>query len=401
MNKKIFLTAVCALALSSVFAQTSTTEETVEYSADKYKVETNRFWDNWFVSVGGGAQIYFGDHDKQCKFGDRLAPALDVAVGKWFTPGIGMRLMYSGLKAKGATKHPGDPNFDSAHGTGSPVKGGAAPHWLEKQKFDMANFHADVLFNLHNLFGGYKQRVWNCSPYVGLGYARVFERPNAKEVSANIGLLNSFRLCDALEANIDLRGMYVNDRFDGEGGGRFGEGMWSATVGITYKFKQRGWGRSKTIIRHEYDNNAINELRRQLDEISAENARLKQAIAAGDKKEERVIVKKMVAANLVTFKINKTNLSNEARANLGMLAEIIKSSDSDIVYTITGYADKGTGNTAGNERLSRERAQNVYNCLVKEFGVPEKRLRIDYKGGVGNMFYDDPRLSRAVITRGE
>ena len=401
MNKKIFLTAVCALALSSVFAQTSTTEETVEYSADKYKVETNRFWDNWFVSVGGGAQIYFGDHDKQCKFGDRLAPALDVAVGKWFTPGIGMRLMYSGLKAKGATKHPGDPNFDSAHGTGSPVKGGAAPHWLEKQKFDMANFHADVRFNLHNLFGGYKQRVWNCSPYVGLGYARVFERPNAKEVSANIGLLNSFRLCDALEANIDLRGMYVNDRFDGEGGGRFGEGMWSATVGITYKFKQRGWGRSKTIIRHEYDNNAINELRRQLDEISAENARLKQAIAAGDKKEERVIVKKMVAANLVTFKINKTNLSNEARANLGMLAEIIKSSDSDIVYTITGYADKGTGNTAGNERLSRERAQNVYNCLVKEFGVPEKRLRIDYKGGVGNMFYDDPRLSRAVITRGE
>ncbi len=401
MNKKIFLTAVCALALSSVFAQTSTTEETVEYSADKYKVETNRFWDNWFVSVGGGAQIYFGDHDKQCKFGDRLAPALDVAVGKWFTPGIGMRLMYSGLKAKGATKHPGDPNFDSAHGTGSPVKGGAAPHWLEKQKFDMANFHADVLFNLHNLFGGYKQRVWNCSPYVGLGYARVFERPNAKEVSANIGLLNSFRLCSALEANIDLRGMYVNDRFDGEGGGRFGEGMWSATVGITYKFKQRGWGRSKTIIRHEYDNSAINELRRQLDEISAENARLKQAIAAGDKKEERVIVKKMVAANLVTFKINKTNLSNEARANLGMLAEIIKSSDSDIVYTITGYADKGTGNTAGNERLSRERAQNVYNCLVKEFGVPEKRLRIDYKGGVGNMFYDDPRLSRAVITRGE
>lgn len=400
MKTKFLLTAVCLIAVGSAFAQATVTEDTV-YAADKYKVETNRFWDNWFVSVGGGAQIYFGDHDKQCKFGDRLAPALDVAVGKWFTPGIGMRLMYSGLKAKGATKHPGDPNFDSAHGTGSPVKGGAAPHWLEKQKFDMANFHADVLFNLHNLFGGYKQRVWNCSPYVGLGYARVFERPNAKEVSANIGLLNSFRLCSALEANIDLRGMYVNDRFDGEGGGRFGEGMWSATVGITYKFKQRGWGRSKTIIRHEYDNNAINELRRQLDEISAENARLKQAIAAGDKKEERVIVKKMVAANLVTFKINKTNLSNEARTNLGMLAEIIKSSDSDIVYTITGYADKGTGNTAGNERLSRERAQNVYNCLVKEFGVPEKRLRIDYKGGVGNMFYDDPRLSRAVITRGE
>lgn len=72
-----------------------------------------------------------------------------------------------------------------------------------------------------------------------------------------------------------------------------------------------------------------------------------------------------------------------------------------MVYTITGYADKGTGNTAGNERLSRERAQAVYECLVKEFGVSKEQLRIDYKGGVENMFYDDPRLSRAVITRGE
>lgn len=400
MKMRILLSAVCALAVSPILAQTTVAEDTV-YTTDKYKVETNRFWDNWFLSAGGGVQVYFGDHDKQCDFGDRLAPALDVAVGKWFTPGIGLRLMYSGLQQRGATKHPGDKNEESAHGTGEPVKGGGAPYWLEKQKFNMGNFHVDVMFNLHNLFGGYKERVWNCSPYLGLGYACVFDTPDAHEVSANVGLLNSFRLSDAINANIDLRGMYVNDRFDGEGGGRFGEGMWSLTVGLTYKFKNRGWNRGRTIIRHEYDNAAINELRDQLDRMSEENARLKQAIAAGDKKEERTIVKKMAAANLVVFKINKTNLSNEARVNLGMLAEIIKSGDSNVVYTITGYADKGTGSTAGNERLSRERAQNVFNCLVKEFGVSEKQLRIDYKGGVANMFYDDPRLSRAVITRGE
>ena len=28
-------------------------------------------------------------------------------------------------------------------------------------------------------------------------------------------------------------------------------------------------------------------------------------------------------------------------------------------------------------------------------------LKVDYKGGVGNMFYDDPSLSRAVITRND
>ena len=43
MTKKIFLTALCAVALCPAFAQTSDTKEKVEYSTDKYKVETNRF----------------------------------------------------------------------------------------------------------------------------------------------------------------------------------------------------------------------------------------------------------------------------------------------------------------------------------------------------------------------
>lgn len=142
-------------------------------------------------------------------------------------------------------------------------------------------------------------------------------------------------------------------------------------------------------------------MRQKLNEMSAENERLKKALAENDQREARTIVKKIAAANLVTFQINKTKLSNEARANLGLLAQIIKEGDPDAVYTITGYADAGTGNSRGNERLSKERAENVYDCLVKEFGVKDKQLRIDYKGGVDNMFYNDPRLSRAVITRGE
>ena len=62
--------------------------EEFQYNDSKgYSVQTNTFWNNWFVSVGGGAQIYFGDHDKQMDFTDRLSPNLDVAIGKCFTPG--------------------------------------------------------------------------------------------------------------------------------------------------------------------------------------------------------------------------------------------------------------------------------------------------------------------------
>lgn len=397
MTKQFFLTALCAMALCPALAQTTQVEERVEYSTDKYKVETNRFWHNWFVSLGAGGQIYFGDHDKQCSLGDRIAPAVDLMVGKWFTPGIGVRLGYSGLQQRGATQK--GPNLVHSTGVDVPGKGGNG-YWLEKQKFNMGNLHVDVMFNVLNLFGGYNEgRKWDLSPYGGVGFAWVYDSPAAHEVSANVGLLTSWHFCKALALTLDVHGMFVNDRFDGEGGGRFGEGNLSATLGLTYKFKGRGWERSKTV--YHYERVDIEEMNRRIQAISEENERMKAELAKGNTQTAQTIVKKVAAGNLVTFKINKSKLSNEARANLGLLAEVIKQGDPDAVYTITGYADAGTGNTTINQRLSQERADAVYRCLTEEFGVDPAQLRIDYKGGVENMFYNDPRLSRAVITRTE
>lgn len=397
MIKKTMLAALALAASGTAMAQEAQTvqngdfTETVEYSTDKFKVETNRFWSNWFVSAGGGVNLYFGDHDKQVKFGKRLAPAVDVAIGKWFTPGIGVRFAYSGLSVKGATQ-------TGIHSTGEKVPGkGGYGYWLTKQKFNYFNFHLDAMFNMSNLLFGYNpNRVYSLSPYVGLGVMKTNDTPKATEIAGHFGLLNSFRLCDALDLNLDIRGTLVSDAFDGEAYGRGGEGMLSATVGLTYKFKKRGWDKAKTVVR--IDNRAINALRQQLSDAEAENDRLKRALAEGNRQKAKEIVTK-ASANLVTFPIGKATLSNEARANLGMMAESIKSGDKSVVYTITGYADAGTGSKRINERLSKRRAEAVFNCLVKEFGVSESQLRVDHKGGVDNMFYDDPRLSRAVITK--
>lgn len=391
------LAALAMAASCTAWAQETQTvqngdfTETVEYSTDKFKVETNRFWSNWFVSAGGGVNLYFGDHDKQVKFGKRLAPAVDVAIGKWFTPGIGVRFAYSGLSVKGATQ-------TGIHSTGEEVPGkGGYGYWLTKQKFNYFNFHLDAMFNVSNLFFGYNpNRVYSLSPYVGLGVMKTNDTPKATEIAGHFGLLNSFRLCDALDLNLDIRGTLVSDAFDGEAYGRGGEGMLSATVGLTYKFKKRGWDKAKTVVR--IDNRAINALRQQLADAEAENDRLKRALAEGNRQKAKEIVTK-ASANLVTFPIGKATLSNETRANLSLLAEAIKSGDGNVVYTITGYADAGTGSKRINERLSKRRAEAVRDCLVKEFGVSESQLRVDYKGGVDNMFYDDPRLSRAVITK--
>ena len=391
------MAAALVLAAGSVCAQTepvAQSTEVVEESTDN--VEINSFWSNWFISAGGGAQIYFGDHDRQASFGDRLSGALDIAVGKWFSPEIGVRLMYSGLSAKGATQ-----KGHLAHSTGVDLPGkGGNGYWLEKSKFNFFNFQIDAMFNASNIIWGYNEkRVYNLSPYVGLGVMRVSDKPAETAIAGHFGLLNSFRLTSCLDLNLDIRGTLVNDDFDGEPGGRKGEGLLTATLGLTYKFSPRGWNRGKNVIRTVYNTAEIKAMQEKLRQMSEENARLQEALAKGNKEEAQTIVKQIASSNLVVFPIGKSTLSNEARVNLGMLAEVIKKGDPHSVYTITGYADEGTGSEELNRELSKERADAVYDCLVKEFGISQSQLRIDYKGGVDNMFYNDPRLSRAVITQ--
>lgn len=386
-----------ALAGTAALAQQPTvktdTTVTVEYNSDKYRVETAPFKANWFIGVDGGAQIYFGEHDTQCKFGDRLAPALNIYVGKWFTPTVGARLGYSGISQKGATQ-------DGTHGLDAEVPGkGGHNYWLKKQEFNFWNIHADVMFNLANAFCGYKPEghLWNSTPFIGLGWAHVYsEEPKTNEISANVGLINAFRLCDALDLNVNVHAMMVNEAFDGETGHRWGEGNLSATVGLTYKFKPRGWGRSKVV--KVVETSDISSYQLALAELKAERERLEKELAGLKAKPEIIETTNTIASPyFVRFELGKSALSKEARVNLGLLAEILKTTGAK--FTVSGYADAATGNKKINEKLSRDRAQAVYDCLTKEFGVPATQLEIDYKGGVDNMFYDDPALSRAVITR--
>ena len=389
--RKVLVTVVLLLLTGSgVYAQNESSTTTIVENTDKYKVETNRFWSNWFISVGGGAQMYFGDHNKQMSFGERLSPALDVAVGKWFTPGIGVRAMYSGLSIKGATQN-------GAHSTGEVYD---ASQWLDKQKFDFMNIHGDVLFNMSNILFGYNEkRVWNVTPYVGLGWMVTWDSPRSREFNANLGVINSFRLCSALDVNLDVRATATKDRFDGETGGHKEEGLLAITLGLTYKFPLRSWGRSTTKV-VMFSDEELKQMKARLRDMGMENQRLKDQIAdSGNKTTEIMIEKNWVAApHLITFPIGKSELSNEARVNLGFLAKVMKENNRKVVYTIIGYADKGTGSPKFNERLSKARAEAVYECLVKEFGVPAEILEVTHEGGVDNMFYDDPRLSRAVIT---
>lgn len=404
MKTQIAVFLAC-LAMSKLTAQTNyqVRTDTIQHeiTENKHRVLTNPFWDNWFIGLGAGSQMFFGDHDKQMEFADRQSLVYEVYFGKWFTPGIGVRAGANAGKLNGLTQNAAWTT--PAHSTG--VRYDKIPwegYWLERSELEYFHIKSDVLFNLSNLLRGYKaDRFYEISPYVGLGWMVSYNKPKAREVSANIGIYNTFRLSDAFDLTLDIRGASVNDRFDQETGQRKEEGLLTGIVGLKYNFRKRDWDRA-TYKEVRYNTSDIEALR----EVARENESLRQQLAdAKGKTITEVVVEKersvLAAPILVTFPIDTWIVSNEARVNLGFFAKVIKNGDSDIVYQITGYADKGTGSKKRNEKLSRERANVIFNVLVDEFGVSPSQLRKEHRGGVENMFYDDPRVSRAVIVKAE
>ena len=211
--------------------QTTITGYEVIQVQDKYQVITNSFWDNWFCSIGGAAEAMFGDNDHAGKFRDRISPTLNVAVGKWFTPGLGLRLQYSGLQGRGFA-HSETADF---------VKSGKLANGYYKQKFNYMNLHGDVMFNLNALFGGYNShRVYEIIPYLGAGFTHSYSKPHREAFAMNAGIINRFRVSSAVDINIEIGGMLAEDKFDGEIGGKHGyDGVASLTAGLTYRFPAR------------------------------------------------------------------------------------------------------------------------------------------------------------------
>lgn len=398
--KKYLLTAVAACVAIGVSAQNMEPKTTIESYDETVTAVVPDARGNWFVSIGAGPQIFFGDHDRQAKFGDRISPALDFSVGKWFSPSIGVRLMYSGLYAKGATQTwNSDPAIGGVYNTGNPVPGKNTLDmgWLSEAKFNFLTLHADVMFDLTNIIGGYNaNRVYSCAPYIGVGWGHVYDSPTQNSVIGNIGVYNMFHVSKALDINLDIRASIADDEFDAEVGRRNFDGILSVTAGLTYRFAPRGWKtRVMKVVETRYDNDALNDLRRQVNDLIAENERLEK-----DKAGQVVQHNTVVNANgtyLIYFPIGVSNLSNADRAQLEQVAEMIKATPEGTVFCIQGYADKATGSAAINETLSRERAYSVRSYLVNEFGIPADRFDVTWNGGVGNMFFDDPALSRVVI----
>mgnify|MGYP000034857956 CR=1 FL=1 len=201
MKKYLYLAAFCLLLGPTVSAQNDA-DKGIEFP---HRVVTNGFWDNWFVGVGAGVNVYGGQHDQHMSLGKRFAPAVNAYVGKWFTPGLGVRANYSGLYWNGVAISPE---------TGFVRKGlGDGYH---KQKGNFVNMHADVMLNLSEMFCGHNpQRAYSFIPYAGAGIIHSTSQPKNDELTWHAGIINRFRITDRLAVNVELATAFFKDRAAG------------------------------------------------------------------------------------------------------------------------------------------------------------------------------------------
>ncbi len=385
--KKITLVALLAAFSLSAFAQ----------GGERGPFLTNRFGDNWFIAAAGGVNVYFGESDGYVKFGKRMAPALDVALGKWFTPAVGARLEYSGLKAKGGSPYAGAPFV-----VGS-VLTGKGDHSYFPKKFNYTFIHADFLWNISSAFGGYKEtRFWEFVPFAGFGPAIAAktegEKHKIREFGFTAGLINKLRLGNRVDLNIEARGMLVKQIFDGVSGGRRGEGMLSVTAGLSVKLGKTNFDKYVPVPPADYTpyNNRINALEGDLAASNARADQLARDLAAA-RNQVRIDKEYLFPDVAIFFEIGKATLSKKEKVNVDFIADAIKKMPAGKKIVLDGNADSVTGTHKRNMTLGEQRIKTVYDELIKR-GVKPEQIEFINHGDTQEPFgRENPTLNRVLI----
>lgn len=352
----------------------------------KYSVATNSFWSNWFIQVGGDYNIWYsnqehgrhldngGDFDFLSK--QRRSFGGSVAIGKWFTPGFGLRTKLQGFNSK---------------------KIGAVG--VTSQHFWSLN--EQIMFNLSNLFMGYNpERVWNISPFIGGGMARNMSA-NRYVMQLSAGINSSWRLCRNLDLYAEAGWNRMEDNFDGNemaqlSNSHHGRG-WEdkdnhlyAEIGLTFKLGKATWNKTPDVDAIKaLSQSQIDALNSQLNDLNAENGKLRKELA--EKPKTTILTKSLkefVATPIsVFFNIGKIDVALlKDLVNVRALAKYAIENNSHIL--VTGYADSSTGTPAINQRLSEQRANTIVEELVK-MGVNRSNIRTAAGGGVKMLEYPD------------
>ena len=242
-GKIIFLSALCLSAMTVKASDADTASDSIvkqvsvtsEYYLQTLKPtyltnvsEAANWGKNWFVEVKGGASAFLGSPIGCGDVFDRLSPALQVGLGKWFTPAVGGRVAYQGMSFKNG----------------------------EFKSMNYHFVHADFLYNLTSGINCNDLGLsrWDVIPYVGVGMiynpdwystcAYPGGASGSHPFAFSYGLECRYRLTNRMQVVGELSGMTTAKNFDGIGtSSKFGDNMLTLSAGLSFTLGKVGYRR--------------------------------------------------------------------------------------------------------------------------------------------------------------
>ena len=362
--KSILLSSLLALGCTAASAQEAKT--------------VNVFNPHGYLQVQIGGQETLGE----IGFGDLLSPNVQVGYGYNFNKVVGARVSLNAWQSKAGQEFLGQ---------------------TYKWKWNYVAPMVDATFNLSNLFCGFNpNRLVNVGVFAGIGANIAWGNDEAATAQSNMNtaytnLINSaygnvnipeinkvaksdpalsylwdgskIRLTGRVGANVDFRvservslGLEVsantlNDRYNSK---KAGNSDWYFNALVGAKFTLGKSYTTKTVPAPKPVEKIIERIIEKPAPAPAPKTETKQE--AVDENFRRDIF----------FPIGNSNIAKSQTTKIAEIVTFMKENP-DAKITLTGYADKGTGSAAFNDKIAARRAQTVYNTLAAK-GVAKSRM---------------------------
>ena len=356
--KNILLSGVVAMGCISASAQ----------EADK---TVNVFNPHWYVQAQIGGQYTLGE----VGFGKLLSPNAQLGVGYNFNKVVGARLSFNAWQSKAGQKV---------------ISDGATTTY--KWKWNYIAPMVDATFNLTNLFCEYNpNRLVEVGVFGGIGAniawgnneakdAReaILATPGSKNLEgydktamplenlwtgsktrfvARVGANVDFRVSDRVKLGVELSANTLSDKYNSKKAGN-PDWYFNALVGAKIALGQTH--STKVIPAPKPVEKIIERIIEKPAPAPAPKTETKQE--AVDENFRRDIF----------FPIGNSNIAKSQTTKIAEIVTFMKENP-DAKITLTGYADKGTGSAAFNDKIAARRAQTVYNTLAAK-GVAKNRM---------------------------
>ena len=333
-----------------------------------------------YIEAQGGLQLTTAD----VSLTKLITPTAALSFGHYFTPVVGARLHVNAWQSKSGFEG----NEQMAD---------------QFYKWKYITPDLDLMVNLTNLFCKGTNHALNVILLGGVGLNYAWDNDELKELGMPVTaaplawddnrLSHNLRAGLRLETNqskplglsLEVNANSLDDRFNSQTNDA-DDWMFTAMLGLNLRF-----GYKKATPQY------ITRVDTVYDEILVDEP---DTIIM---KEKRPVIreeqKKMEEAIFFKIRESDANGAEGTDAAIKKVADLMKTSD-DAHFTVTGYADKGTGTPKLNKKYAEKRAADVTDKLIKEHGLDASRLTTDSKGDTVQPFAENDK-NRCVIITGE